>query len=74
MAVNSNKILKEFAKNLQKMRIAKGLSTRQFAYEADITHSSVGRLEAGLSNPSFTTLIKIAEALEIEISQLIQLK
>lgn len=56
------------------MRIAKGLSTRQFAYEADITHSSVGRLEAGLSNPSFTTLIKIAEALEIEISQLIQLK
>ncbi len=74
MSVKSDKILKEFGKNLQKMRIAKGLSTRQFAYEADIAHSSVGRLEARLSNPSLTTLIKIAEALGMEASQLIPSK
>ncbi len=71
MAVKSDKFLKEFGKNLRKLREAKGLSTRQFAYEADISHSSVGRLEAGLSNPSLTTLLKIANALEIDLNKLV---
>ena len=71
MAAKSDKFLKEFGKNLRKLREAKGLSTRQFAYEADISHSSVGRLETGLSNPSLTTLLKIANALEIDLNKLV---
>ena len=47
MAAKNDKILKEFGKNIRELRIAKGMSTRQFAYDADISHSSVGRLEAG---------------------------
>lgn len=70
MATKSDKILKDFGENLQKLRKAKGFSTREFAYEADIAHSSVGRLEAGESNPSLTTLIKIAEVLEVDLNQL----
>ena len=70
MGGKNEKFLKEFGKNLQKLREAKGLSTRQFAYEAEISHSSVGRLEAGLSNPTLTTLIKIAEALEVDLNTL----
>ena len=66
MTKSEEKILKEFGKNLRKLREAKGFSTRQFAYEADISHSSVGRLEAGLTNPSLTTLLRIAEGLEME--------
>ena len=68
MGSKNEKFLKEFGKNLQKMREAKGLSTRQFAYEAEISHSSVGRLEAGLSNPTLTTLIKIADALKVDLN------
>ena len=70
MGSKNEKFLKEFGKNLQKLREAKGLSTRQFAYEAEISHSSVGRLEAGLSNPTLTTMIKIAEALEVDLNTL----
>ncbi len=67
---NNDKFLKEFGKNLKRLREAKGLSTRQFAYDAEISHSSVGRLEAGLSNPTLTTLVKIAEALEVDLNTL----
>lgn len=70
MAAKTDKVLKEFGKNLKKLREAKGLSTRQFAYDADISHSSVGRLEAGLSNPTLTTLIKIANALGTDLNEL----
>ena len=70
MTRNNEKFLKEFGKNLKKLRIEKGLSTREFAYEADIAHSSVGRLEAGLSNPTITTLIRIADALEVDLNKL----
>lgn len=67
---NNDKFLKEFGKNLKRLREAKGLSTRQFAYDAEISHSSVGRLEAGLSNPTLTTLVKIAEALGVDLNAL----
>jgi transcriptional regulator with XRE-family HTH domain len=71
MGSKNEKFLKEFGKHLQKLREAKGLSTRQFAYEAEISHSSVGRLEAGLSNPTMTTLVKIAEALNVDLNTLV---
>ena len=74
MGNKTDKVLKEFGKNLQKLREAKGFSTRQFADEAEISHSSVGRLEAGLSNPTMTTLIKIAEALEVDLNSLVHFK
>ncbi len=60
------KLLKEFGKKLQKLRVAKKLSIRGFAYAADLSVSYVQKLEAGTSNPSLTTLIKIAEVLEVE--------
>lgn len=71
MATKTDKILKDFGDNLQRLRKAKGFSTREFAYEADIAHSSVGRLEAGLSNPTLTTLVKIAEVLEVDLNELV---
>ncbi len=70
MAITENKFLIDFGKRLQKLRIAKKLSTREFAYKADISHSSVGRLEAGETNPTLTTLVKLADALEIDMKAL----
>jgi len=63
------KILKEFGKKLEKLRIAKGLSYRKFSYAAELSASYIQKLEAGLSNPSYTTLLKLAEALEIELTE-----
>jgi DNA-binding XRE family transcriptional regulator len=70
MTRNNDKFLKEFGKNLKKLRLEKGLTTRKFADEADIAHSAVGRLESGLSNPTITTLIRIADALGVDINKL----
>ena len=66
----TEKKLLQFGTQLQELRKAKGLSTRQFADVANISHSSVGRLEAGLTNPTMTTLIKLADALEIDMDTL----
>ena len=63
------KILKEFGKKLEKLRKAKGLSYRKFSYAAELSVSYIQKLEAGLSNPSFTTLLKLAEALEVEFGE-----
>jgi len=70
MSAKEDKYLKEFGKNLQRLRKAKGLSTREFADSAEISHSSVGRLEAGLTNPTLTTLIKLAKALDVDLNTL----
>lgn len=74
LLLNEEQFLKAFGKNLKKLREAKKLSTREFAYTADISHSSVGRLENGLSNPSATTLLKLAEALGTDFNTLLILK
>jgi len=67
MTNKEERILKVFGKNLQKLRVERAFSTRKFAYEADISPSSLGRLEAGLSNPSLTTLLKLSEALQVDL-------
>ncbi|MEI9807998.1 MAG: helix-turn-helix transcriptional regulator [Bacteroidota bacterium] len=74
MTNKEDKILKAFGKNLQKLRVERGFSTRKFAYEADISPSSLGRLEAGLSNPSLTTLLKLSEALKVDLITLTSVK
>jgi transcriptional regulator with XRE-family HTH domain len=71
MIKGNERILREFGKNLRKLRQTKGLSTRKFAYEADIAHSAVGKLESGSSNPTLTTLIKISEALGVDLDKLV---
>jgi transcriptional regulator with XRE-family HTH domain len=67
---NSAKILAKFGENLQELRKAKNFSTREFADAAEISHSSVIRLEAGLTNPSLTTLLKLSHALQTDLNTL----
>ena len=70
MTNKNQKIIKAFGKKLRRLRTEKGFSTRKFAKLAGISPSSLGRLEAGLSNPSLTTLLKLAEALKIGVGEL----
>ena len=70
MANDKEKILRDFGERIQKMRLAKGYSTRVFAYRADIAHSTVEKLEAGEMNPSLIILLKLAEALETDLNTL----
>jgi transcriptional regulator with XRE-family HTH domain len=65
-----DKILKEFGKKLEKLRKTKKLSYRGFASSADLSPSYIQKLEAGESNPSYTTLLKLADALNVELNDL----
>ena len=62
--------LKAFGKKLKKLRIERGYSLRAFALECDMDHSSIVRLEKGIMNPSYTSIIHLAEALQIEPGEL----
>ena len=52
--------------NVKRLRKSKHLSLRQLSYRCNIDHSKIGKIEKGLVNFKLSTLIQLAEALEIE--------
>ena len=69
---NDHKILIAFGNNLKRRRKALGYSLRQFAALADIDHAMIDRYERGVTNPSLTTVAKLAGALHIEPFELLK--
>ena len=65
-----DKILKAFGKKLKKLRKERNLSTRGFADTAEIASSQVWVLETGKGDPSLTTLLAIAKALDVSLNDL----
>ena len=65
-----DKIHKAFGKKLKKLRKERNLSTRGFADTAEIASSQVWVLETGKGDPSLTTLLAIAKALDVSLNDL----
>ncbi len=65
------KLLKEFGDNLKRIRKSKKLSIRKLALEADIDYTGLFKIEAGVTNLTYTTLIALAVALEIDPADLL---
>lgn len=65
-----DKILKAFGKRLKRLRTEKKFSTRELADFAEIAYSQVWLLETGKGNPTLTTLLAIAKALEVSLNDL----
>jgi transcriptional regulator with XRE-family HTH domain len=63
-------ILKLFGIKLREIRKSKKMSQDDLALEADIEKSQIYRIENGLVNPTITTVIVIARALNIKPSEL----
>lgn len=58
--------------NIKKYRKRKGLSQDKLAKLADVTHTTLVKLESGANdNPTVKTLGKIADALEISLDELV---
>lgn len=62
-----------FGKVLRQLRQDKGLSQEQLGFDADLRRTYVSILELGQQQPSLTTIIKLAKALNMSASQLIDL-
>jgi ribosome-binding protein aMBF1 (putative translation factor) len=68
MSENSPQI--NVGKNIQRIRESKGISQQELAAKCNFEKSNMSRLEAGRVNPTLSTLEKVANALEITLSEL----
>jgi transcriptional regulator with XRE-family HTH domain len=66
------KILIRFASHLTRLRQEKGFSIRQLAAAAGLEYSQVQRIEKGKVNFAFTTLVALAQGLEIDLQNLLE--
>ena len=62
-------IYKNLGKNVVEKRTAIGWTQEDLAYHADLTVSSISKIERGITNPTLWTLDRIADALGIETDE-----
>jgi len=65
-------IHERLSQNLRRLRQDKGLSQEQFAFEARIHRTYISDLERGARNPTIMILEKLAKALGVSASELIE--
>lgn len=73
--VNSNEYdtyLKKVGNTLRKIRKEKGFSMENLANEAEIEYRQLGRIERGEINTSIISLLRICNALEVEMKSLFE--
>lgn len=63
-------VQKLVAWNIRRLRVAKGLSQEALAVDADIDRTYVSRLERVQENPTLAVLDRLADALEVEVTDL----
>lgn len=61
-------------KNVRQYREAKGLSQEQLAFEADLHRTYVSGVERGIRNPTVLIVAKLATALGVASSKLLEVK
>lgn len=68
-------ILRSVGKRIQKIRISKGLTQVELVgrIEGEIDTTNISRIEAGRTNPTIFTLYRISEALEVKLSDLLDI-
>ena len=62
--------LKQVGRNLRQKRKEKGFTMEGLAHEAEIEYRQLGRIERGEVNTSVISLLRLCEALKIEMSDL----
>ena len=68
--LDERQILSQLGMRLKERRIALDLTIADLAVRANVSESLISQLERGIGNPAFLTLVKLAQALEIETNEL----
>jgi len=63
--------LKLFGRHLRQIRLERELTQTELAYKAEFDRNYIGMLERGERNPSLLNLIKLADALGMKLSWLL---
>ena len=55
---------------IRKLRISKGLTQEEVGFESELTRAYISSIELDQKLPSITTIAKLAQALELSLSEL----
>ncbi|MBR5085499.1 MAG: helix-turn-helix transcriptional regulator [Muribaculaceae bacterium] len=67
-----NEILKSFGAKVRHYRELLGLSQEKFAEKANVHRTYIGTVERGETNITLVNVYKLANALEVNVTQLIK--
>ncbi len=67
-------LLKKIGVRIKEIRQQKGLTQQELAAELDYEKSNMSRLESGNIDPRASTLNKVAKALGVTLSELMDIK
>lgn len=67
-------LLKKIGNRIKQIRTDKGLSQQELAAEMDYEKSNMSRLESGTINPTIATLYTVSKALNISLSELLDIE
>lgn len=70
----STEYCKAFGLHLRKLRLDRNLGMREFALIADMEYSQLSKIERGVTNPTLTTVLSLAEALGVLHTELFDFK
>jgi transcriptional regulator with XRE-family HTH domain len=73
MKDKDKKRLKKFALNLKRLRKKRGLSVRELSSRCDVDYGKISKLENNKANLTVTTLIELADGLEIHPKDLLDI-
>lgn len=71
MNIKEEKYLKKLGDRIRTLRELKGLDQKPFAFQCGISRTQLYMVENGKTNPRLLTLLKIADGLEVDLSELL---
>lgn len=69
-----SQLQQKIGQRIRELRESKGISQQNFAAICNFEKANLSRIEAGRTNPTVSTLYKISQALEITISELVNVE
>ena len=63
---------KELGQQIKRIRMAKKLKQSDLAAAIDVEKTNLSRIEAGRTNPTLYTLLKISKALNVSVAELVE--
>lgn len=72
--MSEEEIIKKIAFNIKVERMRKNLTQFQLAEMIDVHEKYIGKVESGKQNLTIKTLIKLANALDVKLSKLVDIE
>ena len=74
--MEKSEILKKVGKRIKEVRLQKGISQADLVgrMQGEIDPTIISRIEAGRTNPTVFTLFRLAEALEVDAKELLEIE